>query len=127
MRHAAIAQSPLTLAMSLASVRCALIPPSCFALARPVTQLLAPTTAVALASVIADAHVECLAALKASDLYEVELMPAGHAAGKADLDNVRGERRLYPSRGRASASLRRPPGRSGKSHCASPRVRVSLV
>ena len=88
MRHAAIAQALLSLAMALAPVRCALIPPPCFALAGPVAQLLAATAAVALASVIADADGECLVALEADDLDDVELGPAGHAAGKAHLDNA---------------------------------------
>jgi hypothetical protein len=91
MRHAAIAQGLLAPAMSLPPVRCALIPPPCFALARPVAQLPAPTAAVALASVVAEAHAECLEALEAGDLDEVELIRAGHAAGEADLDNMRGE------------------------------------
>jgi hypothetical protein len=91
MRHAAVAQGLLAAAMSLSSARRALIPPPCFALTGPVAQLLAPAAAVALASVVTDAHVECLAALEASDLEEVELIRAGHAAGEADLDNVRGK------------------------------------
>lgn len=91
MRHAAIAQALLPLAVPLASVRCALIPPACFALATPVAQLLAARAAVTLASVIADADGESLVAVEAGDLDEVELVPAGHAAGKADLDNSRGE------------------------------------
>jgi hypothetical protein len=91
MRHAAIAQGLLAPTMSLSSVRCALIPPPCFARERPVAQPPAPTAAVALASVVVDAHVECLAALEAGDLDEVELVRPGHAAGEADLDKIRGE------------------------------------
>ena len=91
MRHVVIAQGLLAAAMSLSSVRRALISLACFALARPVSSLLASTAAVALAAVVADAHVECVAAVKASDLNEVELIRAGHAAGEADLDNVRAE------------------------------------
>jgi hypothetical protein len=90
MRHVAIAQALLPLAVPLASVRCALIPPPRFALATPVAQLPAARAAVTLASVVPDAHGECLVAVEASDLDEVELVPAGHAAGKADLDNARG-------------------------------------
>jgi hypothetical protein len=45
----------------------------------------------ALASVVAEAHVECLAALEAGDLDRVELIRAGHAADEADLDKIRGE------------------------------------
>ena len=91
MRHAAVAQGLLAPAMSLSSVRCALIPSPCFALARPVTQLLAPTAAVALTSVVLDAHVERLAALEAGDLDEIELIRAGHAAGEAAPRQLRGE------------------------------------
>jgi hypothetical protein len=129
MRHAAIAQALLPLAMPLASVRCALIPPPGFALARPVAQLLAATAAVALASVIVDADGERLVALEAEDLDEVELVPAGHAAGKADLDNARGEwEALSVTRPsfRLAASTAWPsfPGRPGAS--TSPRVSVSV-
>lgn len=83
MRHAAIAQGPLAPAMSLASLGCALILPTRFAPARPIAQLAALTAAVALTSVVANAHGERLAALEASDLDEVELIRAGHAAGEA--------------------------------------------
>jgi hypothetical protein len=91
MRHAAIAQTLLPLAVTLTSVRCALIPPPRFALATPVTQLSTAGGAIALATVVANAHGECLFAVEASDLDEVELVSADHAAGKADLDNSRGE------------------------------------
>lgn len=90
MRHAAIAQTLLSPTMALASVRCALIPPPCFALPRPAAQLPAARAAVAVAPVVADAHGECLVAVEASNLDEVELVLAGHAAGKADLDIARG-------------------------------------
>jgi hypothetical protein len=130
MRHAAVAQALLPPAMPLASVWCALIPPPCFALARPVAQLLAATAAVALAAVVTDAHGELLLAVEASDLDEVELVPAGHAAGKADLDNARGKwEALFVTRSsfHLAASTAWPsfPGRPGAS--TSPRVSVSLV
>jgi len=94
--------------MSLSSVRRALIPPPCFVLAGPVTQLLAPVAAVALSPVVTDAYVECLAALETGDLDEVELIRAGHAAGEADLDNIRGEWEALSVTLPSSASLRRP-------------------
>ncbi len=130
MRHAAIAQPLLPLAMPLASTRCALVPPPRFALTRPVAQLLAAMAAVALTAVVADAHDERLVAVEASDLDEVELVPAGHAAGKADLDNSRGGwEALSVTRPsfRLAASTAWPsfPGRPGAS--TSPRVSVSLV
>ena len=82
MRHAPISQGLLAAAMSLASVRCALVLPPRFALARPIAQLLALPAAVALASKVADAHIESLAALETSDFDEVELIRTGHPAGE---------------------------------------------
>jgi hypothetical protein len=120
MRHAAIAQALLPLAMPLASVRCALIPPPCFAVATPVAQLLAATAAVALASVIAGADGECHVALEADDLDEVELVAAGHAAGKADLDNARGEWEALSVTRPSFTSLRRLPGRPSRGGRALP-------
>lgn len=130
MRHAAIAQALLPPAVPLAPVQCALIPPPRFALATLVAQLPTARAAVALAPVVAEAHGECLVALEASDLDEVELVPAGHAAGKADLDNARGEwEALSVTRPsfRLAASTAWPsfPGRPGAS--TSPRVSVFLV
>ena len=92
-------------------------------------QLLAATVAAALASVIVDAERECLVALETDDLDEVELVPAGRAAGKAALDNARGEwEALSVTRPsfRLAASTAWPsfPGRPGAS--TSPRVSVSL-
>jgi hypothetical protein len=90
MRHAAIAQVLLAAAVTLAADRCALIPPSRFTLVAAVAQLPTTRAAVALASVVVDAHGECLAAVEAGDLDEVEVVSARHAAGKADLDSATG-------------------------------------
>jgi hypothetical protein len=91
MRHAAIAQALLPLALPLATLGSALVLPPCLALPKPVAQLPTARTAVALAPVIPETHGEWLVALEASDLDEVERVSAGHAAGKADLDNSSGE------------------------------------
>jgi hypothetical protein len=129
MRHAAIAQALLPPAVPLAPIGRALVLPPRFALARPVAQLPTTWAAVALTPVVRDAHGECLVAVEASDLDEIELVPAGHAAGEADLlDNSRGEwEALSVTRPsfHLAASTAWPsfPGRPGAS--TSPRVSVS--
>jgi hypothetical protein len=129
MRHAAIAQALLPPAVTLAPVRRALIPAPRFALAKPIAQLPTARVAVALAAVVTDAHGECLVAVEASDLDEVELVPAGHAAGKADLDNSRGEwEALSVTRPsfHLAASTAWPSFRGRPGASTSPRVSVAL-
>jgi hypothetical protein len=68
--------------------------------------------------------------VEASNLDEVELVLAGHAAGKADLDNARGKwdaLSVTRSSFHLAASTAWPsfPGRPGAS--TSPRVSVSLA
>ena len=129
MRHAAIAQALLSPAVTLAPVRCALIPAPRFALTTPVAQLSTARATVALPAVVTDAHSEWLVAVEAGDLDEVELVRAGHAADKADLDNSRSEwEALFVTRPsfHLAASTAWPSfqGRPGAS--TSPRVSVPL-
>jgi len=91
MRHAAIAKALLPPAVTLAPVRRALIPAPRFAPAKPVAQLPTARGAVALAAVVTDTNGKGLVAVETNDFDEIELVPAGHAAGKADLDKSRGE------------------------------------
>jgi hypothetical protein len=82
------------------------------------------------AAVVADAHSERLLAVEARDLDEVEVVPAGHAAGEADLDNARGEwEALSVTRSsfHLAASTAWPSFRGGRALPTSPRVSVSLV
>ena len=129
MRHAAVPQILLSSAVPLATVRRPLIPASCFALARSVAQLPAARAAVTLAPVVADAYGESLVTVEASDLDEVELVPAGHAAGKADLDNSSNEcEALSVTRPsfHLAASTAWPSFRGRPGASTSPRVSVSL-
>lgn len=131
MRHAAIAQALLPLAVTLAPARCALIPAPRFALATPVAQLSTARATVALPAVVTDAHSEWLIAVEAGDLDEVELVRAGHAAGKADLDNSRGEwealfRHAAELPPRCVDCLAVLPGAAGRFHLAA-RERTSRI
>ncbi len=108
MRHAPpFAQILLATPMTLSPLRRALVTPSGLPPALSIAQLAAVLFAVTLPPVVPDAHAERPAAVEAGDLDEIDLVCAHHAAAKRLSTRDAASGRLYMSRGRASASLRR--------------------
>jgi hypothetical protein len=124
MRHAvAIAKRSLPIPVALSAVVRALIPAASLAPPAPVPHLPALDTAIALPAVIPQADVKPHTAVEALDLDEVNRIRPSHDAARRTSTSRPAGARLYSSRGRASTSLRRlpgrpVPGRSGPCHLA---------
>lgn len=112
MRHASpFTQILLAPAMALSPLRRALVSPPRLSTALSIAQRAAALFAVALPPVVPEANMEDHAALEALDFDEVDRARACHAAARRTSTTRCASARLYPSRGRASTSLRRLPGR----------------
>lgn len=123
MRHAVtIAEGPLAISVVLSPVVRALVPAASFATPRPIPCNPTLDAAVALAAIVSDADVEQAAAVEALDLDKVDRIRPGHAAARRISTTRLAGARLYSSRGRASTSLRRLPGRPvpGRSGASTP-------
>lgn len=100
--------------VTLSPVVRALVPAASFATPSPIPCSPAHDAAVALPTVVPDTDVEPLAAAEALDLDEVDRIRASHAVARRISTSRPAGARLYSSRGRASTSLRRLPGRPAR-------------
>ena len=121
MRHAtAIAKVLLPPTMALPAVGGVLVLSASLAVTSLVTQGLAALFAVALTAVVPETHMERPAALEALDLDEIDRARIRQWQRPVGLDKPREAWEALSSRGRASDSTRRLPGRSGVSGRALP-------
>jgi hypothetical protein len=112
MRHAAaVTKRSLPGPMALSPVGCALVPATRLTSARPVAEIPTFAAAVAMPAVVRDTDVKRHTAVEALDLDDVDRTCASHAKARRISTTLPASARLYPSRGRASTSLRRLPGR----------------
>jgi hypothetical protein len=89
-RHA-VAKSLLAATVALPALVRALVLPASHSIASRVAQPAAFVPAVALPPVVPETDMECVSALEANDLDEIDQVGARHAAGKARLDKGRCE------------------------------------